>query len=362
MFFLVASPQTLTHKERIMKKEKFIIACLVIGFVLLNGVVLAQSKAGTSAAPELLIPVSAKYVGMSGSTAASVKGVDAIFWNPAGVDVTGETNSSALFSFRQYIADIGINTFAVSTRFEGLGSVGLSLRSFNIGDIGVTTEDQPDGTGEIISPTFFTLGLSYSKELTDRVSIGTTVNLVNEAFGGVSASGVAFDAGVQYRNLMAVDGLSLGVAVKNIGTTMKYGGSNLWRAATDPAAGRGLTYYKVEAATFQMPSTIEIGVGYIKSLDENSKAEINTTFQNNNFGIDEYRVGAQYSFMNVLSVRAGYNYSTAPSGTKSIFQNYTIGGGVNFSSVADAPVEIDYAYVPVEIFSANHIFDIRIKF
>jgi len=343
-----------------MKNKVFIICLIIISTAMLSVTASAQGKAGTSAAPELLIPVGAKYVSMGGASAASASGVDAIFWNPAGVAV-GE-GGSALFSYRQYIADISINSFAVSTQFEGVGSVGLSLRSFNIGQINVTTEDQPDGTGEIINPSFFTLGVTYSTQLTDRVSIGMNVNLVNESFGSVSASGVAFDAGVQYRNLIDVTGLSLGVTVKNIGTPMQYDGSALWRAADDPNSERGLTYYKVQAATSQMPSIIEIGVGYTKTIDENNIAELSTTFKNNNYGIDEYKFGAQYSFMNLLSLRAGFTYSTDPFGRVSIFENYTLGAGLNLSTIADTPIEIDYAYVPVTFFAANHVFDIRLKF
>ena len=143
---------------------------------------------------------------------------------------------------------------------------------------------------------------------------------------------------------------------------MQYDGSALWRAATDPTSERGLTYYKVEASSSQMPSIIEIGFGYTKVIDDNNSAEVSTTFQNNSYGIDEYRVGGQYTFMNAFSIRAGYNYSTDPAGTSSIFQNYTLGAGINFGEVAGTPIEFDYAYIPVEFFSANHIFDIRFKF
>ena len=136
---------------------------------------------------------------MAGAGISSVNGTDAIAWNPAGLDGS-ENPTSALFSYRAYIADIGISYLAVGTRFEGFGSLGLSLRSFNIGTIPVTTEDQPDGNGQQLNPTFFTLGLTYSKQLSDRVSIGATTNLVSESFGGVSAMGVAFDVGVQYQN------------------------------------------------------------------------------------------------------------------------------------------------------------------
>jgi hypothetical protein len=343
-------------------KKIVLIALLVIIVVLLCAVsLIAQNKAGTSAAPELLIPIGAKSVAMAGSNISSVTGTDAISWNPAGLDGS-ESPTSALFSYRAYIADIGISYLAVGSRFEGLGSLGFTLRSFNIGSIPVTTEDAPDGNGQVINPTFFTLGLTYSKQLSDRVSIGATTNLVNEGFGGVSATGLAFDVGVQYQNPASLKGLSLGVVVRNVGTTMQYGGSSLWRQATDANSIRGLTYYKVEAASFQMPSVIDIGLGYTKSIGGDNTLSISAAYENDNYGIDSYRIGGQVTLMSALSIRLGYLYSTDQGGTASIFQNYSLGAGFNLQKIAGLGISFDYAYVPVQYFSGNHLIDIRMNF
>jgi hypothetical protein len=343
-----------------MKKNVMLIVLGVCTFLLATTVAFAQTKAGLSAAPELTIPVGARYVATSGANISSVSGVDAITWNPAGLDAG--SGSSALFSYRQYIADINVSYVALATKIEGVGSLGLSLRSFNIGSIPVTTVEQPDGNGQIISPSFFTLGLSYSRQLSDRVAFGINVNLVSESFGGVSASGIAFDAGVQYKNLIGVEGLALGVVVRNIGTSMQYGGSGLWVQANDPNTARGLTYYKVEAASFQLPSVIDLGVGYTKPIDEDNSLKVSVAYENDNYGIDGYRVGGEFAFQNSIFIRAGYLYSTDVSGTISIFQNYTLGAGINLEKYAGIGISIDYAYVPVKYFSANNLIDIRMNF
>jgi hypothetical protein len=321
----------------------------------------AQDKSGTSAAPELLIPVGAKNVGMAGAGISSISGVDAIFWNPAGIDATNSA-TSAFFSHRSYIADMGITSFAVSSKFSSLGSIGIALRTFNIGEINVTTENQPDGNGEKINPTYFTFGLTYGRQITDRVGVGVTLNIVNESFGSVSASGIAFNAGVQYRDLGGIQGLDVGVSVNNIGTSMRYTGSGLWVQASPTDAERDLTYYKVEAASFQLPSTIDIGLGYRLALDENTSLQFHGAFENNNYGIDEYRIGAQVAFMNSLFLRGGYLYSTDVNNVKSIFQNFTAGVGINLQEYAGIPLEINYAYVPVQYFDGNHLIDIRLDF
>jgi hypothetical protein len=343
-----------------MKKNVMLTVLSVCTFLLGTTLAFAQTKAGLSAAPELTIPVGARYVATSGANVSSVSGVDAITWNPAGLDAG--IGSSALFSYRAYIADINISYVALSTKIEGVGSLGLSLRSFNIGSIGVTTVDQPDGNGQVINPSFFTLGATYSRQLSDRVAFGANINIVSESFGGVSASGIAFDAGVQYKNLIGVEGLALGVVVRNIGTSMQFGGSSLWVQASDPTTARGLSYYKVEAASFQMPSVIDLGVGYTKPLDEDNSLKISMSYENNNYAIDGYRVGGEYAFQNSIFLRAGYLYSTDPSGTVSIFQNYTLGAGVNLEKYAGVGISVDYAFVPVKYFSANHLIDVRFEF
>ncbi|MFZ0453987.1 MAG: PorV/PorQ family protein [Ignavibacteriaceae bacterium] len=318
-----------------------------------------QNRAGTSAAPELRIPVGSRYLAMGGADVALVSGLEAIYWNPAGVDVT-ENDVNAIFSYRKYIADMNMSFVAVSGRFGELGTIGLSFRDLSIGDINVTTMDQPDGNGQIVSPTYFILGLTYSKQLSDRISIGTNINLIHEGWQGVTASGFSFDVGVEYRDLFSVPNLSLGVVVKNLGGTMKYSGTALWTTATDPNSNRGLTFYEVGAQSSELPSEISLGVSYSRNIDEDNKFTIAGSFVNNNYTYDNYKGGLEYSYKDVLFLRGGYLYSPqSDSNTPDIFQNYTVGAGINFEQFTNINISFDYAYVPVKYFDANNIFTIR---
>ena len=342
-----------------MKRLLFI--AVLISFATLAVYAGGQNKAGTSAAPELLIPVGARYIGMGGSPVAIAKGLEAIYWNPAGVDLVQKT-ANILFSYRKYIADINVNFLAVSAKF-GFGSFAFSLRAFDLGDIPITTMDEPDGTGEIFSPTYFVAGLTYSRRLTDRIAVGATINVIHESWARVSATGVGLDFGVQYHNLFLVPGLSIGVAVKNIGVPMRYGGSGLWVEATALNSERGLTFYKVEAAEFDLPSVIEIGVAYNLMLGESGSLKFAGTFQNNNYAYDEYRVGFEYSFRDIFFVRAGYLFAPrATNTTPHIFQNFTAGAGLHFGNLGGLDLSLDYAYVPVKFFTSNHVFSLKLGF
>lgn len=321
-----------------------------------------QNRAGTSAAPELRIPVGGRYLAMFGSPVASISGLEAIYWNPAGVDFSMNA-ADALFSHRTYIADMSLNFVAISGRLTDFGSLGLSFRSLNIGEINVTTLDQPDGTGQIINPSYFTLSLTYSRKLTDRVSIGGNINLISETIEKVNATGIGFDFGVQYKSLFEVSGLDLGVVVKNIGTSMEFEGNGLYVEGQSTAGDRGPTFLKVDAASAELPSEIVIGVSYNQKFDADNSLSFSTSFQNNNYSYDDYKVGAEYSFRNLLYARAGYLYSPqATDDTPNIYQNFALGFGVNFKQVSDLNIVVDYAYVPVKYFDANHVFSISLGF
>ena len=182
--------------------KKHIITSIVI--LAISSLVVAQSsRMGSASSTQLLVVPSAKHLS-GGGAAATATGMDATFWNPAGLAMS-ENSIDAIFSNRQYFADIDNSFFGVATNI-GEYKMGVTVRTFNIGDIDETTVYFPDGTGQVFTPNFSILGGSIAKRLSDNTSVGMNVNYVREGFGRVSASGVAYDLGVQYKGLL---GLSL---------------------------------------------------------------------------------------------------------------------------------------------------------
>src|SRR5690606_41226926 len=68
-------------------------------------------------------------------------------------------------------------------------------------------------------------GRDSAGQLTDRIAAGVTCKGVNEASHDMSATAVAFDAGMTY--LVGESGLRIGVSLKNIGSEMTYSGTGL---------------------------------------------------------------------------------------------------------------------------------------
>lgn len=317
------------------------------------------SRNGTGGAAQLLIPVGARGIGLNGANISSMTGLEALYWNPAGLSRTNQS-VEASFSYMSHIADIGVNYAAVGIQVNGLGSLAFAIKSLSIDDIAVTTVENPDGTGQTYSPQLMTLGLTFAKNLSDRISVGLTANLISETLNLVSTTGIAFNLGVMYSGLAGVDGLSFAMTMKNIGPQMKYGGSGLNVQAEAPSLTRPMQYYKIDPAPFDLPSSFEIGLSYRPIYIGKNSLNISSSFQNNNFAGDQYKIGAEYSYNDMLFFRGGYTFAPEYESNTFLYR-YTVGFGIKYN-VEGVDVKFDYAYRDVLYFNSSHMFGISLGF
>jgi|WetSurMetagenome_2_1015567.scaffolds.fasta_scaffold56735_2 hypothetical protein len=339
------------------------VVCLILLFGILSatGVAGNKDRIGTAGAQELLIPVGGAGVAIGGSAGVFLTGIDALYYNPAGLGrMPGSFQAS--FSQMNYIADIAVTYGAVGMKVGDFGNLGLSLKTLSFGSIPVTTVEFPDGTGASYNPTYLTLGLTYSRLLTDRISFGATAYLVSEKILDMSASGLAFDIGIQYHNL-GIKGLMLGIAVKSIGPNMSFSGPDALVQANVDGTNRGTQPYVVQMAGFEMPTMMELGVAYSPKLDDMNSVTLSGLFRNNNYTDDEYQVGAEYSFDKMFFVRGGYTMAPQmdkdAAGVKAYLYGFTAGAGIKYS-LGDVNLSVDYAYRAVRYFSGNQVITIGI--
>lgn len=323
-------------------------------------------RVGTAGAQELRIPVGAASVAIGGSAVALGNGLENLFWNPASLASSDE--SEALVSYSTYLADSKVNYGAISARLGSQGMIALSAKVLNIGNITVTTENAPEGTGQILTPNFTVLGLSYGRRVTDRVLLGVTGSFVNERVADVKASGVAFDFGVQYDP--GWRGFRFGFAMKNVGPNMTFDGAGLEQRLVlpgdDPSAAPHVV--KLESTDFQLPSYLQIGAAYDIALGGGElprHLSVYATFQGNNFSTDEYKLGAQLPVGDWLALRAGY-VGQAPlkkaDRQQDYLYSYTYGAGIKFK-LGDRPVNFDWAGTHVgEFFNDNQQFSFRLAY
>ncbi len=336
------------------------------GTALLVLVSLALSQGarnGTEAASQLLIHQGARYLSGGGSV-AMVDGLESAYWNPAGLAKSQGVN--AIFSNRTYLAGMNVNFFGASLNLKRLGTVGLSGRMLDVGDINVTDIYHPDGTGEIISPSYFVVGLSYARRLTNRSGMGVSVNYINEGFGRVTATGVTVDVGVQYENFLDIDELDVGVALRNFGSPMRFSGSGLWVNAEASGSARETDWYKVEASQSDMPFIIDIGATYnVAGL------MLGGTYEVNHFSQDKIKLMAEFGFGDIAAVRAGYlmdvekpkDDEDTDADESEMLENIFAGpsGGVslNLQKLIGLNLSIDYAIFMTDYFDDNHVITLR---
>lgn len=337
-----------------MKKIIFIILLGILAQAIYPG---DDSRKGTTGADQLLVPVGARSIATGGAFVALVDGLESIYYNPAGL--AKYQNSEAMFSYMNYIADINMSYFAAGTYLGDFGSIALSLKSFDFGDIPITTNEFPDGTGATYSPSFITIGLTYSKILTDRVSVGANFKYISETITNTNATGFAIDAGVQYQ---FNDQLSIGATLNNVGTNMTYSGQDLRQSTGVPNStiGGADGTYEVVTESFQIPSYFQLSLAYENRIDEQNNLILSSTFVANNSLEDAFNLGLEYGYDNLFFVRGGYHLLTENS-SESIF-GFTAGAGINYN-LESMGFSFDYAYRDVKDFpTSNHIFTVKLAF
>ncbi len=340
--------------------KKHIIASIVI--IVVSSLVLGQnSRMGSASSTQLLVVPSAKHLS-GGGAAATATGMDATFWNPAGLAMS-ENSVDAIFSNRQYFADIDNSFFGIATDL-GDYKMGVSVRTFNVGDIDETTVFYPDGTGQVFTPNFSILGATFARKLSDNTSVGINANLIREGFGRVAATGVAYDLGVQYRGFLGRDGLDVGFAMKNFGAPMKYDGEGLGVMASPVDGDRPVEYYKIDAASFDLPFVFDMGVSY-----NIAGADIGVTYTSNYYSTDELKISVGYALEGLGSVGVGMQSSSASQEIEDTDDWYTnpadgvsFGASIDMSRFVGMNLSVDYSMLPMGDFGTNSVVALRVAF
>ncbi len=321
----------------------------------------SEERKGTSGATELLLQVGPRGSALGGAVTSDASGVEAAFWNPAGLGRLEHTE--AMFSHTKYIADMDLNYAAVALKAGNFGTLGFTAKVLSIGDILVTTEAAPEGTGEILQPTFTVLGLSWGRTFTDRVTFGATVNYVNESIASAHASGMAFDFGLQYST--GWNGLRLGMAMKNFGPSMEFSGSdfeaNLPPPDSDPSSGNRT--FAATSASFEMPSYFTLAATYDLFAANQQRLQLLGSFQNNNFEFDNLSGGLEWTYHEDYVLRASYfgsfgsttgadgeDGSIQSQGGNDLFSGLALGAGAQIHAGESGRLGVDLSWRPVREF------------
>ena len=155
-------------------------------------------RAGSAGATQLLINPFARSGGWAMANSSSLRGVESMFANVAGLARVKKTEVSFTTTNWLQGSDVRINAFGLGQKVGESGVLGLMVTSISYGDIPITIVDQPAGGIGTFRPTSSNLGLAYSKEFSNSIFGGIVVRVATESISNVRASGFFFDAGIHY--------------------------------------------------------------------------------------------------------------------------------------------------------------------
>ena len=349
-----------------MKKHLILFIALCINTLGFAGNPDRQGEAG---AYELLLNPWARTVGLNSMNTSYVKGIEAMNLNIAGLSRINNLEVGIGHSIYLQGTGLAINALGFAKRMGESGALGISLNALSFGKIPVTTVGLPEGTGATFSPTFFNLAVSYSHWFEKKVSVGVTLRMINESLADVSAFGFSIDAGVQYLTGSAEypDRFKFGISLRNVGSTMDFGGQGLNNSAINPDGTQSyLLTYKKTAANFQLPSQLNIGAAYDILPAEKIKLTALVNFTSNAFSRDEAGGGLELGINNLLVLRGGYKYEIGSSANDFNRPVYTgLAAGLSFNvpvkKGSDQSISIDYGYLNTRVWNGTHNISLRIN-
>ena len=342
--------------------KKVFTGAIVVGVLGLSTQALAGNKdrTGQAGAAELLVNPWGLSTGLFYQNTATVKGLEAMKCNIAGLAFVEKLDIGVAHS--QYLTGSGVavNNLGVAQKLGSVGVIGLNIMSMGFDEIPVTDFNNPEGNGSTYKPQFFNIQVGFAKEFSNSIHAGVAVTYVTEQISDARASGAAFEAGVQYVTGKR-DNFHLGIALRNVGTNMRFSGSGFSISSEAPDNPNYQLNRQTPTEDFQMPTYLTIGTGYdfyldenhLKSADDKPKHRLTAllNFTSNSFLNDYIGGGVEYAFREKLMLRAAYRYEQA-IGTIDAVTMYTglsAGATVQSELGKGGPIlALDYSYRPTQ--------------
>lgn len=323
-----------------------------------------KDRAGQAGASQLLVNPWARAAGLHGMNTAVAKGIEALQLNPAGLAFADQTE--ILFTSTLWMMGSGVNVSAagLGQRVGESGVLGITIFSLSTGSVPITTVAVPEGnSGATFRPQLLNIGVSYAQSFSNSIHVGFTGRLLSESIANVSASGIALDMGIQYVT-GPTDNIHFGIALKNIGTPMRYSGDGLAYTYTTEN-GYNLTANQ-RAEKFELPTVLNIGAAYDFTFGADHRLTAVGNFTSNSFIKDYIGGGVEYSFRDIAMLRVGYRYYDGifdtfdPDGRSSASTGISAGFSVEVPLADDGPkLGIDYGFRSTAPFNNTHTFGVR---
>jgi hypothetical protein len=303
-------------------------------FLPLNIFSAENDQAGQSTMAFLRIDPVARSVGIGEAATCLENDVNSLFHNIAGVaKISGGVIS---MNHTQWLADMKQYSVAVAYGKPWLGTFGLSLIVMDNGEITRTVPDNSDRGFHLEEPftvNQFAIGVAYGRRTTDRFSFGGQVKYIFQDLGPADIIDQTVNSIDTLRNIEN----KAGTFALDFGTVYYTGFKDLRLAMSIRNFSSSIKY---SYDSFQLPSIIKIGVAInVMSLftsSEDQALQMYIDVGNPNDLSEKINVGSEYSFNDLLFLRAGYRFNYDEG-------NFSLGFGLS-PSATKINLKLDYAY------------------
>lgn len=305
--------------------------------------------------------------GLGDVGAATDPDVNSQYWNPAKYPFCISRAGVALnFTpwLRSLVNDMNLAYLAGYYRIGDHSAVSSSLRYFNLGKVYTSYEGAESGEGTTINPYEMSLDVAYSLMLSETFSLSAALRWIysdmrfDEREDNSPASAFAADIAAYYQNYINIGQhecqLGIGLNISNIGSKIKFSGkeyseflpanlrlgaslmipideynrltiaadANKLLVPTVPKQEEGEDNSEYEDRVHREYNDISAIRGIFKSFGDapgGFKEELQEIY---------YGVGAEYTYNDKFSLRAGYHHEAENKGNRKYF---TVGAGFKMS-------------------------------
>lgn len=305
--------------------------------------------------------------GLGDVGAATDPDVNSQYWNPAKYPFCISRAGVALnFTpwLRSLVNDMNLAYLAGYYRIGDHSAVSSSLRYFNLGKVYTSYEGAESGEGTTINPYEMSLDVAYSLMLSETFSLSAALRWIysdmrfDEREDNSPASAFAADIAAYYQNYINIGQrecqLGVGLNISNIGSKIKFSGNeyseflpanlrlgaslmipideynrltiaadaNKLLVPTVPKQEEGEDNSEYEDRVHREYNDISAIRGIFKSFGDapgGFKEELQEIY---------YGVGAEYTYNDKFSLRAGYHHEAENKGNRKYF---TVGAGFKMS-------------------------------
>lgn len=319
----------------------------------------------TSVTSQTIAP-DARSAGMGDVGAATDPDVNSQYWNPAKYPFTISRAGVALNYtpwLRQLVNDMDLAYLSGYYRIGDYSAVSASLRYFSLGEV-QTSSDASNSGDMTINPYEMSLDVAYSLMLSEHFSIGAAVRWIYSDltydYTEDTSPGSAFAADIScyYQNYINIGSrecqLGLGLNISNIGSKITFGGDdNSEFIPTNLRLGASLMVPIDEFNRFTIAADANklLVPTYPKQMDGESTEDYQERVQKNYYNVSsisgifksfgdapngfseelqevQWSVGAEYTYNDKFSLRAGYHHESENKGNRKYF---TLGAGFRMS-------------------------------